>query len=181
MGATMGSEMTAAAAGTIGKVRRDPMAMLPFCGYHMGDYFRHWITMQRSLTNTPRIYHVNWFRRDAQNKFLWPGYGENSRVLKWIVQRLEDKGAARETPIGRLPAKGALDVEGLDIGEAELESLFEVNSALWKQEAGLISSFYERFGERLPAALWREHHRLIRRLRPDVEPGPRYATANAAE
>jgi phosphoenolpyruvate carboxykinase (GTP) len=183
MASNVASEGTAAAENAIGELRRDPFAMLPFCGYNMGDYFGHWLALAqgRDPAKLPRIFFVNWFRKDARGKFIWPGYGENSRVLKWIVQRLEDKGAARETPIGRLPAKGALDVEGLDIGEAELESLFEVNSVLWKQEAGLISSFYERFGERLPAALWREHHRLIRRLRPDVEPGPRYATANAAE
>ncbi|HXQ12740.1 MAG TPA: phosphoenolpyruvate carboxykinase (GTP) [Caulobacteraceae bacterium] len=184
MASNVASEGTAAAEGTIGELRRDPFAMLPFCGYNMGDYFGHWLEMAegRDPAKLPRIYFVNWFRKDARGKFIWPGYGDNSRVLKWIVQRLDGEGDARQTPIGRLPAKGALDVEGLDIGEAELESLFEVNSSLWKLEAGLISAFYERFGERLPAALWREHHRLIRRLEgPYVEPAPRYVTASAAE
>jgi phosphoenolpyruvate carboxykinase (GTP) len=160
----MGSEMTAAAAGTIGKVRRDPMAMLPFCGYHMGDYFRHWLKMQRHLSVTPRIFHVNWFRKGADGKFLWPGYGENVRVLKWIMERIEGTGAATETPIGFVPTANALTLDGLDVSRATMEELLRVDPADWSKEHAETGKFFERFGDRLPEAIREEHKSLGERL-----------------
>ncbi len=131
LGSIMGSETTAAAAGKVGQLRRDPMAMLPFCGYHMGDYFAHWLKVGASAkpAKLPRIYYVNWFRQDDEGQFLWPGYGENSRVLKWIFERVTGGGAAVETPIGHLPAAGALDVDGLDIAPGALDVLLKVDDA----------------------------------------------------
>ncbi|HLK26705.1 MAG TPA: phosphoenolpyruvate carboxykinase (GTP) [Caulobacteraceae bacterium] len=184
MASNVASEGTAAAENKVGELRRDPFAMLPFCGYHMGDYFKHWLDIARGRDpdKLPRIYFVNWFRKDARGRFIWPGYGENSRVLKWIVERLDGTATARDTPIGRLPAEGALDVGGLSIGAADLASLFEVDPTVWRREAELIRDFYGRFGDRLPAALWDEHQRLVERLE-QVSPTLRFApvTAPAAE
>jgi phosphoenolpyruvate carboxykinase (GTP) len=167
LASNVASEGTAAAENAIGELRRDPFAMLPFCGYNMGDYFGHWLSMAERTdpAKLPRIYFVNWFRKDARGKFVWPGFGENSRVLKWIVERLEGKAAATDTPIGRLPEKESLDVEGLGLTEEQLELLLSVDPEIWTQEAALIPADYAKFGERLPKALWEEHEALVERLR----------------
>ena len=167
MASNVASEGTAAAENAIGELRRDPFAMLPFAGYNMGDYFGHWLAMgakAKDPAKLPRIYFVNWFRKDERGKFVWPGYGENSRVLKWIVDRLEGRAEAVETPIGRLPAPGSLDVSGLGLSQAQLDLLLTIDTEIWRQEAALVPAFYERFGERLPAALWAELDTLVARL-----------------
>jgi phosphoenolpyruvate carboxykinase (GTP) len=173
MASTVASEGTAAAEGAIGELRRDPFAMLPFCGYNMGDYFGHWLAMgaKADQARLPRIYFVNWFRKDERGKFVWPGYGENVRVLKWIVERLEGQAEAQDTAIGRLPTKGSLDVSGLSLTDAQLDLLLSVDADIWRQEAALIPAFFEKFGDRLPKALWAEHKALVDRLQePALEP-----------
>jgi phosphoenolpyruvate carboxykinase (GTP) len=166
LASNVASEGTAAAESKVGELRRDPFAMLPFCGYNMGDYFNHWLEMgQRAGAKLPAIYFVNWFRKDARGKFIWPGYGDNSRVLKWIFERLEGTAEAKPTPIGNLPAPGSLDVSGLDISDEALDVLLSVDTEVWTEEAGLIPPFYERFGEHLPKALWDQHAALVSRLR----------------
>jgi phosphoenolpyruvate carboxykinase (GTP) len=166
LGATASSETTAAAVGQVGQLRRDPMAMLPFCGYNMGDYFAHWLRIgaQADPAKLPRIFYVNWFRRDADGKFLWPGYGENSRVLKWIVERLSGAAAAMDTPIGRLPADGALDLAGLDVSADAMNLLLDVDRDGWLAEVPLIREHFAQFGDRLPPALNVEVDRLEARL-----------------
>jgi len=164
MGATMGSEMTAAAAGTIGQVRRDPMAMLPFCGYNMGEYFRHWLSMQRSLSSSPRIFHVNWFRKDADGKFLWPGFGENMRVLKWIVERANGHGVAKETPIGWVPGYEDIDWTGLDFPGEKFEELQHFDREAWRREILSHEELFLDLKTHLPRELIYERELLICRM-----------------
>ncbi len=166
MASNVASEGTAAAENKIGELRRDPFAMLPFCGYNMGDYFGHWLKMGEThdASKLPRIYFVNWFRKDERGKFVWPGYGDNSRVLKWIVDRLEGRAEAVETPIGLVPSKASLDTSGLSLTDQQLDLLLTVDPAIWTQEAALIPEFYDKFGEHTPKALWNEYEALVARL-----------------
>jgi len=163
-GATMGSETTAAAAGATGSVRRDPMAMLPFCGYHMGDYFRHWIALQRTLSETPGIFHVNWFRKDASGKFLWPGYGDNMRVLKWVVDRVRGRAYGRETPIGWMPRYEDLEWNGLDFPSDRFQQLQAIDRAAWRSEIIQHEELFIDLHDHLPPEIIYERELLIGRL-----------------
>jgi phosphoenolpyruvate carboxykinase (GTP) len=171
LGSIMSSEKTAAAAGTVGELRFDPFAMLPFCGYNMGDYFGHWLDIGRdavkrdgNANNLPKLYWVNWFRKGDDGSFLWPGYGENSRVLKWVVERVAGTGSAVETPIGRVPTPDALDRTGLDLDDATMARILEVNAEAWRAEIPQIEAHFEFIGERLPAELRDELNQLQKRL-----------------
>jgi len=166
LGATMSSETTAAAAGKTGVVRRDPMAMLPFLGYHAGNYFAHWMDIGKGADSTklPKVFYVNWFRRDSDGAFVWPGFGENSRVLKWAVERIEGTAAAVDTPIGRVPAPGALDTEGLDITDAQLTKALEVDVNQWRDEIPGIEEWFAKIGSKVPSALRDELESLTLRL-----------------
>ncbi len=166
LGANVASEKTAAAEGTVGELRYDPFAMLPFCGYNMGDYFAHWLSIGEHAEQEllPRIFYVNWFRKDGWGNFLWPGYGENSRVLKWIVERLEGRVDAVPTAIGNLPRRADMDLSGLDLDEGAVEILLTVDHDIWSHEASLIRAHLETFGDHLPKELWQQHQQLLDRL-----------------
>jgi phosphoenolpyruvate carboxykinase (GTP) len=166
LGATTSSETTAAAAGKVGQLRRDPMAMLPFCGYNMGDYFAHWLKVgEKAGAKMPKIYFVNWFRKDEKGRFLWPGYGENSRILKWIFERCNGTAQAIDTPIGRLPRPEDLDTKGLDLPPGALSKLLSVDVPGWLSEVPLINSFFDEMGEHLPPEMREEVSALEKRLR----------------
>ncbi|MGH7773411.1 MAG: phosphoenolpyruvate carboxykinase (GTP) [Candidatus Binatia bacterium] len=165
LGATLASETTAAATGAVGVVRRDPMAMLPFCGYNMGDYWGHWLSMVKRATNPPKIFRVNWFRRDEKGRFLWPGFGENLRVLQWVIERSKGSGKADETPIGYIPTASSIDSNGLDASKATLNELLRVDREGWRANLRSQSEFFEKFGDRLPAGIRDEQDALARRLK----------------
>lgn len=160
VGASVGSETTAAATGNVGIVRRDPMAMKPFCGYNFADYWRHWLSFSEQSQNLPKIFHVNWFRKNDQG-FLWPGFGENLRVLDWIIQRCQNKIDAKETPIGYVPIKGDIDTSGLDITDENLDALFTIDPDQWLAEMNEIKEYFNEFGERLPKQLLNEHAKVV--------------------
>ncbi len=165
MGSIMASEKTAAAAGKIGELRRDPFAMLPFCGYNMGDYFAHWLDVgAKGGEKMPKIFYVNWFRKGKDGKFLWPGFGENGRVLKWIFERADGKASVTETPIGLLPAEGAIDTDGLDVNAGTMKELMSVDVEAWKEELPLIEKHLDQFGDKLPEGLRNELEALRNRL-----------------
>ena len=160
LAALMGSETTAAAMHEVGVLRRDPMAMLPFCGYNMGDYFSHWLKIGKKLVHPPKILLVNRFRKDERGKFIWPGFGENIRVLKWMIDRINNRVKAKTTPIGLTPKPEDLELGGLDIPKDKLEKLFEVNLSDWKPELEDAKKFLGQFGEHLPKELWNEYEKL---------------------
>ena len=164
IGATMASETTAAAAGAVGVVRRDPMAMIPFCGYNMGDYFGHWLDMGKKIPNPPKIFHVNWFKKNDEGKFIWPGFGDNLRVLNWIIDRCEDKVGAVETAIGYVPEKKDINVEGLDITDDVMTELLDVDKNVWLGEIDGIAEFFAKFGDKLPKEMANELNSLKDRL-----------------
>jgi len=164
VGATMGSEMTAAAVGGVGQVRRDPMAMLPFCGYNMGEYFAHWLKMRKKLTKPPRIFHVNWFRKGASNEFLWPGFGENMRVLKWIVDRCRGRAGAEEAPLGWMPSPDDLDISGMNYERSKLEEALRIDVEDWKKEVISQDELFIKLHNDLPMELGFQRELLISRL-----------------
>jgi phosphoenolpyruvate carboxykinase (GTP) len=159
-----GSETTTAASGQVGLVRRDPMAMLPFCGYNMGDYFKHWLVTGTKLTNPPKMFFVNWFKKESSGKFMWPGFRDNSRIIKWMLDRIKHRVPAKETPVGLMPFVNDLDLNGLELPAGTVEKLFEINRDEWAREAGEIEAFYGQFGDRLPEELVKQLHELKKRL-----------------
>jgi phosphoenolpyruvate carboxykinase (GTP) len=164
LGATMASETTAAATGTVGQVRRDPMAMLPFCGYNMGDYFGHWLRMGQRISKPPEIFRVNWFRMNEEGKFLWPGFGENLRVLRWVIGRVYGEIGAAETPIGHVPHPTGIDVSGLDVSPEALKEMFAIDRLGWLEAVAGQQDFFKRFGDHMPKELWQESEALAKRL-----------------
>ncbi|HEY0181029.1 MAG TPA: phosphoenolpyruvate carboxykinase domain-containing protein, partial [Dokdonella sp.] len=173
VGAAMGSETTAAATGAVGVLRRDSMAMKPFCGYNYGDYFAHWLSFDTPAARLPKIFHVNWFRKSADGKYLWPGYGDNLRVLEWIIGRCEGKAHAVETPIGRVPTRGDLDLGGLDLGGRTVDALLDVDVDGWRAEIDDICAYLDSFGTRTPAKLRDEQRRVAAALAAAAAPAPR--------
>jgi phosphoenolpyruvate carboxykinase (GTP) len=165
LGATLSSETTAATTGAVGVVRRDPMAMLPFCGYNMADYWGHWLAMEKRVPKPPRIFRVNWFRRDERGTFLWPGFGENLRILKWVIERCKGGGEAEETPIGYVPTRSAIDRKGLNVSADALKELLRVDREGWRANLRSQAEFFEKFGDRLPAGMREEYEALARRLK----------------
>ncbi|WP_437593277.1 phosphoenolpyruvate carboxykinase (GTP) [Sorangium sp. So ce1000] len=165
LGATMASETTAAATGKVGVVRRDPMAMRPFCGYNMGDYFRHWIELGENRAGFPKIFHVNWFRQSDAGAFLWPGFGENLRVLRWVAARVRGEAKGRDTPVGIMPTDGELDTSGLGVNDEAMRELFAIDRDAWLEEARDREAFLESFGSRMPEALLRQNRDLMARMR----------------
>ncbi|MFN2301757.1 MAG: phosphoenolpyruvate carboxykinase domain-containing protein, partial [Gammaproteobacteria bacterium] len=168
MGASVASETTAAATGAVGVVRRDPMAMKPFCGYNFGDYWAHWLSFADRSDKLPQIFHVNWFRQDDDGKFLWPGFGDNLRVLRWVLDRCAGRGDAVETPVGWLPAKGALDTSGLNIDASVMDELLSIDPAAWRDEVTAVREYLESFGDRLPDDLLDELQRVEKRLQSEA-------------
>jgi phosphoenolpyruvate carboxykinase (GTP) len=164
LGATMGSETTAAAAGAVGVVRRDPMAMLPFCGYNMGDYFGHWLKMEGAIKNPPRIFMVNWFRKSRDGKFLWPGFGENLRVLKWMLDRIDGRATATDTPVGRIPRVEDLNLHGLDAAGDRMREDLAVKNDEWSAEVASTAEFFDKLGPAMPPALRDQHRGLANSL-----------------
>jgi phosphoenolpyruvate carboxykinase (GTP) len=164
LGASMASETTAAATGQVGVVRRDPMAMKPFCGYNFGDYWGHWLSFPERASKLPEIFHVNWFRKDDDGRFLWPGFGENMRVLEWIIRRCKGQAEAVDTPIGALPRPGDIDTEDLDIADGALDELLAVDRAAWLEETARIHVDLEAYGEHLPRTLVSELAGVARAL-----------------
>jgi phosphoenolpyruvate carboxykinase (GTP) len=178
MGAAMGSETTAAATGAVGVLRRDSMAMKPFCGYHYGDYFAHWLSFDQPHAKLPKIFHVNWFRKGADGKFLWPGFGDNLRVLEWMIQRVEGGVDGVQTPIGTLPAAQELNLDGLALESAPLDELLDVDYAGWQVELNAIGEYLQTFVPRLPQRLQQEQQRVAKALLEAQEQSARRAVAS---
>src|SRR4029078_5303396 len=170
LGATLSSETTAAATGKVGVLRRDPMAMWPFCGYNMGDYFQHWLDMGEKLTRPPKIFRVNWFRTGEDGKFLWPGFGDNLRVLQWVLERCADRGEYTDTAIGYIPTPNAIDRKGLAVTDQQMAALLKVDPAEWVEAVAGQEDLITKFGSHSPPSLRHEHDELARRIHTEITP-----------